>query len=130
MSKLNWWGRNWKWVVPILICGGGLPLLALLYVGLLKDSEPCQYALARAKADLRVQAALGEPIREGFLVSGTLKGAAAEGGQANLSIPVSGPKGSGAILVVAARSGGRWHYSAIELTVASQHVTIDILTEK
>jgi Cytochrome oxidase complex assembly protein 1 len=114
----------------LLVCGGGIALFVLFVFGLRKDSEPYQYALALAKADARVQAALGELIREGFVVGGDVIGERTEGGQASLSIPISGPKGSGAILVVAARSAGRWHYSTIRVTVAGQAGVIDLLTEK
>jgi hypothetical protein len=33
-------------------------------------------------------------------------------------------------LVEAAKSGGRWHYSTLKVTVAGWQATIDILTEK
>ena len=116
------------------LVAGGLLVFALFCCWIAdearKEFEPYQYALARAKADARVQAALGEPIREAWFSAWRGETTGGEGGHANLSIPISGPKGSAAILVVAARAGGRWHYSTINVTVAGQAGVIDLLAQK
>src|SRR6266404_2068327 len=70
--------------------------------------------------------ALGSPITVGFLVSGNTNVNGASG-EANLSIPVSGPKGKGTIYVAATKSLGRWNYSGLVLEIANTHQRIDLL---
>lgn len=71
---------------------------------------------------------LGSPINEGFLVSGNtnvnVNGAS---GEANLSIPISGPKGKGTIYVAANKSLGRWNYSGLVVEIEKTHQRIDLL---
>jgi hypothetical protein len=73
----------------------------------IKSTEPYKEAPAKAKMNPEVIEALGSPIKEGFFVSGNsnVNGAA---GEANLAIPISGPKGNGTIYAKAAKSLGRW----------------------
>ena len=92
----------------------------------MKSTDVYKDALERAKANSAVIEALGSPIAEGFLVSGNtnVNGAA---GQANLSIPISGPKGKGTIYVAASKSLGRWNYSGLIVEIAKTHQRIDLL---
>ena len=116
--KRGWWSRNWKWVVPVVIL---LPVLACgtcftAVFGLMKSSEPYKTAVERAKNHPAVIAALGTPIKEGFMASGTVN-TSGDSGNADLSIPISGPKGSGTIHVVGSKSGGKWSYSVMEVRI-------------
>jgi Cytochrome oxidase complex assembly protein 1 len=130
--KPNWWKRNWKWFVPT-----GCLSIALLFVAFaasvvlivfsaVKSTDVYKDALARAKAHPAVIEALGSPVTEGFLVSGNTNVNGASG-EANLSIPVSGPKGKGTIYIAATKSLGRWNYSGIVLEIATTHQRIDLL---
>jgi len=70
--------------------------------------------------------ALGAPIKEGFFVSGNtnVNGAA---GEANLAIPISGPKGKGTIYVKATKALGRWSYSDLVVEIQATRTRIDLL---
>src|SRR6266700_4243542 len=70
--------------------------------------------------------AVGSPVTEGFLVSGNTNVNGASG-EANLSIPISGPKGKGTIYVAARKSLGRWNYSGLVLEIERTHQRIDLL---
>jgi hypothetical protein len=70
--------------------------------------------------------AIDSPITEGFLVSGNTNVNGASG-EANLSIPVSGPKGRGTLYVAATKSLGRWNYSGLVLEIAKTHQRIDLV---
>jgi len=91
-----------------------------------KSTDVYKDALARAKVHPAVIEALGSPITEGFLVSGNTKvnGAA---GEANLSLPITGPKGKGTIYVAARKSLGQWNYSGLVVEIANTHRRIDLL---
>jgi hypothetical protein len=128
----NWWKRNWNWFVPVG-CFGMLVLfvsfvvsIALMVFSAMKSTDVYKGALARARAHPSVIEALGSPIKEGFLVSGNTNVNGASG-EANLSIPISGPNGKGTIYVAANKSLGRWNYSGLILEVTKTHQRIDLL---
>jgi cytochrome oxidase complex assembly protein 1 len=118
----NWWSRNWKWFVPT----GCLTLIAMgvaffvciffLVFSVLKSSDAYKTALARAKNDQRVIAALGTPIHDGLVPSGktNVNGAS---GEADLAIPISGPKGKATIYAVGTKSDGKWEFSKLTVQV-------------
>ena len=100
--------------------------VALIVFSAMKSTDVYKDASARARADSAVTDALGQPIKEGFLVSGNtnVNGAA---GEANLSIPISGPKGKGTIYAAANKSLGRWNYSGLIVEIAETHQRINLL---
>jgi hypothetical protein len=100
--------------------------IVLIVFSAVKSSEVYKDALARAKTYPAVIEALGSPVTEGLLLSGNTKVNGASG-EANLSIPVSGPKGKGTIYVAATKSLGRWNYSGLVLEIARTHQRIDLL---
>lgn len=134
--RLGWWSRNWKWFVPTGCCLTPLVLLAAFVAflvfsvgGVLKHSDAYKNAVARAKADSRVTSALGTPISEGWFVSGSVHTSLGSG-DANLTIPISGPKGKGTITAVASKSGGEWTYSKLEVKIDGSGETIDLMETK
>lgn len=119
-ASKNWWGRNWKWFVPVG-CLGSLVLLAafiagifFLVFGMMKASGVYEEALARATADPAVVEALGDPIEDGLFVSGNID-ISNSSGDANLAIPLSGPRASGTLYAEAVRSQGEWEFTGLVL---------------
>ena len=118
----NWWTRNWKWFVPTgcftLIALGVLFVVCIVFVvfSVVKASEPYKLAVTRAKSDERVAAALGTPISEGMFASGKTN-VNGPSGEADLSIPISGPKGKATIYVVGSKSAGKWEFSKLAVEV-------------
>jgi hypothetical protein len=100
--------------------------VVLIVFSAMKSTDVYKDALTRARAHPAVADALGSPITEGFLVSGNTNVNGASG-EANLSIPISGPKGNGTIYVSATKSLGRWNYSGLVLEVAKTHQRINLL---
>jgi hypothetical protein len=131
-SKPNWWTRNWKWFVPtgcltilVLFVAFVVSIVAIVFTAI-KSTDPYKDALARAKMNPAVIEALGSPIKEGFFVSGNtnVNGAA---GDADLAIPISGPKGKGTIYAKAIKSLGRWSYSDLVVEIQATRNRIDLL---
>ena len=122
-EKKNWWDRNWKWVVPVgCLTGiaafvGFIALIMMIGFGAMKASDVYREALAIAKADPAVVEALGTPIKAGFFTSGNIN-VNGPSGNADLSIPISGPKGKGTIYVEATKSAGEWLFSRLEVAIA------------
>jgi hypothetical protein len=130
-STPNWWSRNWKWLVPVgcltvllliaLFVGG---IMAFVF-GMMKGSDVYAQALEQARASPAVAAAMGTPLEEGLFVSGNWN-ETGPGGSAELSIPLSGPKGDGTLYVVAEKSAGLWTFSTLVLA-APDGSRIDLL---
>lgn len=90
-------------VVGVLFCGG-----AIVGVGAaMKGSEPYRLALEAARADPAVVAAFGGSFEPGTLVSGNIS-VDGNAGAADMSIPISGPAGSGHIEAKGTKSAGSW----------------------
>lgn len=132
----GWFGRNWKWFVPTgcltVLLLGALVLFGLIGLGikgvsgLMSGSEPVRHALELAKANPEVQAAFGSPLETGTGFRGSLS-TNNDSGSADLSLPVSGPKGSGRLYVKGEREAGRWSYRLIELSIDGSERRIDLL---
>lgn len=127
--RRSWWGRNWKWVVPVgvilplVLCGTCVGVIVFAF-GAIRNHEVTQEAFSRAKADPEVIALLGEPLEMGRFVSGTLE-AGGSGGEADLSIPISGPKGAATIKAVATKNG-TWNYSKLIVVPGDGGAEIDL----
>jgi hypothetical protein len=132
--RRGWWGRNWFWVVPVgclvplVCCCGGPALIGVGVMSGLKQSDPYKDAVARAKQSQAVQDALGTPLQEGWLVQGNLN--VSDGsGTADLTIPLSGPKGSGSLHVVGTRAANQWTYSTMAVDVPGSGAHLDLLAD-
>jgi hypothetical protein len=127
----NWWTRNWKWFVPT----GCLTLIAMMVLfvacivflvfSVMKSSDAYKIAVARAKSDQRVVAALGTPIKEGMFSSGKTN-VTGPSGEADIAIPISGPKGKATIYAVATKSEGRWSFSKLDVKIERTGETIHL----
>jgi hypothetical protein len=126
----NWLERNLKWLIPAIVLGlvAAVAGLALMIVALLKGSSVYQGALGRIKPHPAVIAALGTPVREGFLFTGSIH-IVNSSGEADLTIPFSGPKGEATAYVHATRSFGAWHYDRLIIETSVGNTRID-LSEK
>lgn len=135
-QQRSWFGRNWKWLVPvgcllpIVVCGGGIVALVFFGLSVLKNTAPYKDGVAKAKANPAVVAALGEPIEGGSMVGGTFNVRNVNGqesGDVDLTIPLTGPKGTGTLRVVGKADAGKWTYSTMEVTIAGQAQPINLL---
>ena len=125
MPQPNWFGRNWKWVVPVgcllpvLLVGGSALVVFFFATGIMKQSDACKIALARAQANSAVIDAIGSPIAQTGIVSGNsnVNGAT---GETNLSIPLSGPKGKATLYVEAKKSADLWMFQTMVVKIKRQ----------
>lgn len=133
--RKNWWGRNWKWFVPtgcltlIVVVGGCIAGVLGLAFSLIKSSDTYKDALAATKASVVVQEALGTPIEAGWLVTGNIH-VSGTSGNADLSIPISGPKDEAVIYAIAVKSAGKWKFTTLKVQVKSTGERLDLLAEE
>lgn len=128
----SWWSRNWMWFVPtgcvamVALVVAFIAAIVLVVFGAMKSSDAYKTAVAQARVHPEVIAALGTPIEEGMFVSGKTN-VEGSSGQADLTIPISGPKGKAKIYAVATKTAGRWKYSTLEVEVTGRDERIELL---
>ncbi len=132
----GWFGRNWKWFVPTgcltVLLLGALVLAGLIGLGikgvsgLMSGSEPVRHAMQLAQANPEVKAAFGEPLETGMGFQGSLT-TDNDRGSADLSLPITGPKGSGRLYIKGSREADRWTYRLIEVAIDGSERRIDLL---
>jgi len=128
-QRKSWLGRNWKWLLLVsflvMVCFG-LGIFALI-MSWMRSSDVALEAVARAQANPAVAQKLGGRIEEGWLTSGSINVGTGGSGDANLAVPISGPKGNGTVYVTARRIAGVWNYSEMVAGIESTGEKIDLL---
>lgn len=100
----------------ILLIVAGVAVLFFGVTGAIKKSTPYEETLALVQSHPQAIEVMGEPIKAGSWFSGNISinnGV----GEASMSIPLSGPKGSGTMHVDANKPAGSqsWNYTRREL---------------
>lgn len=124
--------RNRKIIllVTLFVLGGVIVFVAGIFLtveALFRSSSVYHLAVEKAHSSPAVQESLGEPIRENWLVTGTLDESGGGAGHADLSIPLSGTKHAGTLFVEASRHADRWEIAVLRLRVEGQEQEIDLL---
>jgi hypothetical protein len=107
-----------------LIAAFAFSVLAFVF-SLIKTSDVYQEAIRAAVSHPEARRQLGEPIETGWFVSGSIQ-TAGPSGTADVSVPLSGPRASGRVYAVAAKSAGRWQFSVLELEIEGRPNRIDL----
>jgi hypothetical protein len=116
------WKRN------IAIAGGFAALLMVVLFVILGDSDVSRMAIAAAESNPIVKQKLGEPIKRGFFTSGNIE-ISGSSGHADLSIPVSGPRGKATIYAVAKKSAGLWKFESLDIAFDQTSARMTLLKE-
>jgi hypothetical protein len=135
IEQQTWWGRNWKWLVPVG-CLGSLAIAVLTCAGIvgvilgsMKSSWACSQGMDLARHNKNVVEQLGEPIETGWLVSGSIN-VSGTSGNADFAVPLHGPQNSGTLYVVAHKLAGQWQFDRAEVEVNGQAERIDLLVKR
>jgi Cytochrome oxidase complex assembly protein 1 len=129
----TWFGRNWKWFVPVMVATAVL-LFGLLFAGVFElvtslttSSDPYKMAVQRAEDSPQVAQEFGRPLKVGGFASGNID-VSGDSGEAEFSIPISGPRETGHIEVNAKKENGKWLFHTLEVEVDGQDTVIPLLT--
>ena len=128
----NWFQRHW-----LLALIGGCLALMIVFAGFiavlftvvessLKRSDAYTQALAQARSNPRVIEKFGQPLQPGWFISGNIQ-VSGPAGNADISIPISGPKDKGTIYVVAKKSAGKWHFDTLEVEAEGEQERFNLL---
>jgi hypothetical protein len=137
LPQKSWFGRNWKWVVPvgcltpILVCGGFFTLIISFVFGMIKSSDPYTQSLVMVKNNQQVIEHLGTQIEPGFLVTGNIN-VNNSSGDADISYSISGNNGfDGDVHVTATRTQGVWTFDSIKVVIdlGPRTAIVDVLAD-
>ncbi len=135
LQRESWWNRNWKWFVPTgcltLLVIAGLIIGGIIYSvsSFVKNTDVYTHALEKAQKNPNVVSQIGSPIESDGIAQGNISMNNNEG-EANLSIPVKGNKGSGSIRVVAYKNGKEWTYETLSFQSENESTETINLIEK
>ena len=134
VAKPGWFSRNWKWAVPLGCLGtmvmfvGFFAAIFMVVMGAMRTSDAYQIAMSKARQHPAVIDALGEPMEVGWFVSGNINVNGASG-EADLSVPLNGVRGSGTLYIVADKVAGEWIFERMEVALADSTERVNLLSE-
>ncbi|MGC2247969.1 MAG: cytochrome c oxidase assembly factor Coa1 family protein [Terriglobales bacterium] len=120
-------GKHWK--RNLAVAGGFAALLMVVLFVILGDSDVTRMAIAAAESNPVVREKLGEPVKRGFFTSGNIE-ISGPSGHADLSIPVSGPRGKATIYAVAKKSAGLWKFESLDIAFDQTSTRMTLLKEE
>lgn len=113
-------------------CLGIVAIIALFVGGILyavnasfTSSDVYQNAVAKAQSNPQVRDELGDPIQPGWFTMGSLSTFGLSG-DADLQIPISGPRNGGTLFASARRANGVWQYYTLAVQVHGSYRIIEL----
>jgi cytochrome oxidase complex assembly protein 1 len=91
-----------------------------------KSSGAYKEAVARALSHPEVRRELGEPVRPGWWVSGSVS-VSGSTGEARFATPLHGPRGRAMLYVQARKIADRWRFDRLEVAVEGSSQPIRLL---
>jgi len=91
-----------------------------------KSSQVYKEAVAKARSNSEVRRELGEPVRPGWWVNGSLR-VSGPSGIARFSTPLQGPAGRAMLHVQAQKVSNRWRFEVLEVAVEGRSERIRLL---
>ena len=113
-------------IAIFLICGLVFSMFTMVGTAL-GSSVVYKAAVERAEKNPDVQAVLGTPVKPGFGFIGTFDESETVG-KVDFHFPINGPKGSGQVYLVAAKTNSKWTVRTLEFLPISG-VPIDLRTK-
>lgn len=128
----SWLDRHARWKIPlgcfiviILLCAFVAVILTILDVSF-RNSVVYQEALARAGRNPEVVSRIGEPLKPGRVLQGRIN-VSGSTGNANMNIPVTGPRGKATIVLDARKVDGAWVFRTLYVQFDHQSGTVNLL---
>jgi hypothetical protein len=122
------WSRN-PWAIGLTILSGCLIFVIVLVVSvfaLLSHSEAAKLSIATAQSNPVLVQQLGTPLKTGRFITGNIN-LQNDSGQAELTIPISGPKGKGTLYSEASKAEGIWHLKSLRFARSGSDDRVDLL---
>jgi hypothetical protein len=129
----SWLEQHPRWKIPlgcltlIFLIGVFVTALLTIITTSFRSSDVYKQAMAKATEDLQVREQIGEPVQSAWILRGQLH-VNGRSGDADLSIPISGPRGEGLIRAVAYKTEGVWRFTYLQVCITGQSGNIDLLS--
>jgi hypothetical protein len=91
-----------------------------------RNSDAYIEALAKARSNPLVAEKFGQPLKPGWFGTGNIQ-VHGSAGSADFGIPITGPKTTGTIYVVAKKARGKWHFETLEVEAKGEQERINLL---
>lgn len=122
--RWGWLRTHWKRALAVWL---GIAFSgAIAGIVLTSNSDVARLAVATAQSNPKMAERLGQPLKRGWFVSGSVEVTPASG-HAELAIPVSGPKGSGTLYAEARKRAELWHLEMLQFGTDSSTERLDLL---
>ena len=124
------WSRN-PWAIGLTIVSGCLLFVIVLLISvfaLLSHSEAAKLSISTAQSSQLLVQQLGTPLKTGRFITGNIN-LQNDSGQAELTIPISGPKGKGTLFSEARKTEGIWHLKSLRFARIGSDDKVDLLPE-
>ena len=123
-AKQSLLSKHWKRSLAIFV---GFMVLFLCFVFVvIGNSAVAKMAFAAAQVSPVVREQLGEPLKRSFFTSGNIQ-VSDSTGQADIAVPISGPKGKATLYVEARKSAGHWKIETLEVSFNPEGTRVDLL---
>ena len=116
--------KHWKRHLAIAGCFAGI--LVVVVSLSLGDSDVSKMAVAAAESSPVVKQRLGDPIKRGFFMSGSIE-IDVSSGHADIEIPISGARGKATIHAVAKKSAGIWKFETLDVAFDEASPRVSLL---
>ncbi|MGA3346894.1 MAG: cytochrome c oxidase assembly factor Coa1 family protein [Terracidiphilus sp.] len=121
-----------KRAVLFSLTAGAVLLLVLTGVWILRFERqaraPVALAVRNARSSVKIRQLLGEPLRIGRLVKGTIFSNGG-GGNADLAIRIHGPLGEGILDEWAQEDSGKWHICSLAFQSSDGSINIPLVDD-
>ncbi|MBF0597753.1 cytochrome c oxidase assembly factor Coa1 family protein [Faecalibacter rhinopitheci] len=129
----SWFTRNWKWALPL----GCLSTIGLFVVGIILfgiigfskifngNNDVKSKAIDLINNEQVIVQQLGSPIDSNGMMQGAIS-TTNDGGNADISVPLKGPNGTGTTFIKAVKVNDEWNYERIAVQIDKTNEIIEI----
>lgn len=127
-SQKNWFERHWAALITgiVLLIVVAVVVFLFCIFALLRNSDPAKIAFAKVAANPAVLERMGQPIKEGMIITGSIN-VSVSSGHADLKLPISGPKAKGSIYLTADKKDDQWILESLEVAVDGEDNRIELV---
>ena len=133
VKQESWFTRNWKWALPL----GCLSTIGLFVVGIILfgiigfskifngNNDVTSKAIDLINNEQVIVQQLGSPIDSNGMMQGAIS-TTNDGGNADISVPLKGPNGTGTMFIKAVKVNDKWNYERIAVQIDKTNEIIEI----
>jgi hypothetical protein len=112
-------------LLMVVVVAGFVGGIFFFIMSSFKSSPVYQQAMDAVRSDRSVAAALGTPIDSGWLITGSISEQGLSG-DADLIIPISGPRRGGTLYASARKGNGIWQFYTLAVKVDGDNEVIQL----